>query len=286
MEETSQTISILLQDGHPEGIKKVALANKSLRVYVIPRTKINDIKNTEELRKPALYILSDIEGAKIYIGESEDSIKRLRDHEQSKEFWDFGIVCVAVDNSLEKGDVKFLEALTIEKARAANRTRVENQIVPTRNNLNEFKEPSITQLFHDIKIVLSTLGYPFLDEIEEDKFRTLQLWYLNSRNTKAIGVITNDGFLVTEGSMIDATSQPAFEKNYFKSHQYRQDLLERFAEPVDSTNTIYRLVTNIPFRSVNQASVFCLGATVNAWISWKNKDGRTLDAIIRQGKKF
>ena len=39
---------------------------------------------------------------------------------------------------------------------------------------------------------------------------------------------------------------------------------------------------NITFKSANKAGGFCLGANINAWSTWKNSEGKTMDEVMRK----
>jgi hypothetical protein len=52
----------------------------------------------------------------------------------------------------------------------------------------------------------------------------------------------------------------------------------------DQGDTIV-LKENIPFKSPNHAGGFVTGQSINAWVLWKNSDGKTMDEIIRKDKK-
>jgi hypothetical protein len=36
------------------------------------------------------------------------------------------------------------------------------------------------------------------------------------------------------------------------------------------------------FKSPSAAAAIVVGNNMNGWISWKNQDGKTLDAVVRQ----
>lgn len=61
-----------------------------------------------------MYILISDSDDKIYIGETEGFLSRVRDHEAKKSFWEQAIMFVSKDNDLTKSDVKYLEYLAIK----------------------------------------------------------------------------------------------------------------------------------------------------------------------------
>ncbi len=278
---SSKLISIFLPDGNPNGIKVIEVSNSIGRAVLVPRSNLRDAKGRPELNQPALYVLCDREGKEVYIGECENFFHRLKSHDVHKDFWEIAIAFVAKDNSLEKGDVKFLESLAVETAKSANRMKVVNATIPARNNLHEFKIQTIQDFFEDIKLLISTLGYPVFNKINiEDKDED-QFWYCNRRATQAKAVYDENGFTVLKGSIIDGTHQPSFIKYYPYAVTEREQMFAEKAKTTDKGKT-YELTDNITFSSANKAGGFVVGANVNAWTNWKNKNGKTMDFVMRQ----
>ena len=109
-----KTITTYLIDGNPNGIRTCFISNKICKAVVVPRAKLMDAKKRSELHQPALYILISDSDDKIYIGETDGFLSRVRDHEAKKSFWDQAIMFVSKDNDLTKSDVKYLEYLAIK----------------------------------------------------------------------------------------------------------------------------------------------------------------------------
>ena len=56
---------------------------------------------SSDLNKPALYILVNRDKRQLYVGETDDSIKRLRNHE-AKDFWTEAIVFHSTTDTLSR----------------------------------------------------------------------------------------------------------------------------------------------------------------------------------------
>ena len=126
-----KTITTYLIDGHPNGIRTCFISNKICKAVVVPRAKLMGAKKRSELHQPALYILLSDSEDKMYIGETEDFLSRIRDHESKKSFWEQAIIFVSKDNDLTKSDVKYLEYLAIKQAQETARYNIdENKTSP------------------------------------------------------------------------------------------------------------------------------------------------------------
>ena len=44
----------------------------------------------------------------------------------------------------------------------------------------------------------------------------------------------------------------------------------------------YKLTVSVSFTSPSSAGQFVLGGSINGWVEWKDKDGKTLDEIYRK----
>lgn len=276
-----KSITIFLPDGNPNGIKIIELSNRNIRAFLIPRAKLSDARRAE-LTQPALYFLCDREDEKTYIGECENFVHRVKDHDQKKDFWEIAIIFIAKDNSLEKGDVKYLESLAVEDAKRASRMEVLNLTVPVRNNLHEFKAETIKEFYDDLKLMISTLGYPVFDIVEADKADTKDFWFCKNNKTDARGVYNEQGFTILAGSLIDGSERPSFAKNYPFGAQERKTLLQEKGSKQNSSEDVWVLNENITFKSPNKAGGFCVGGSVNAWTTWRNDQGQTMDEVMRR----
>jgi hypothetical protein len=274
-------IHLFLPDGNPNGIKIAEIANRNIRAILIPRPILAEIKSYAELSQPALYALTDREGERIYIGECESFTQRVKDHVQKKDFWEIAIVFVTNDNSIDKAEVKFLESLAVEAAKEAGRMKIENQASPTRNTLHQFKAQTILEFFDDITLLISTLGYPVFDRIKVDDVREDQMWYWKNNKASVKALYNEQGFTILKGGLVVLTAWPSFEKHYPVRAAARNELIQKMGTLIDPNSHLYEITENITFTSPNQASVFCAGGSVNAWVFWRNKAGQTMDEVLR-----
>src|SRR4051794_13965164 len=125
------TIRIFVPDGDPEGVRLIDRMNWTGLGIVFPRDKWPTTKQRPEFSRAGVYILVGYkEGTDdlptIYVGEGDITRNRIDSHFQNKDFWDQAIVFTAPNNSLNKAHVKWLEYALVNRARQANRCRLEN----------------------------------------------------------------------------------------------------------------------------------------------------------------
>ena len=93
---------------------------------------------------------------------------------------------------------------------------------------------------------------------------------------KAFGVYDGEKFGVLEGSQVDTTSKCEWEKieSLRRTAIANGDVIEK--------DGVFSLKVSMEFNSPSGAAAFVLGHNANGWVSWKDKDGKTLDELFRQ----
>lgn len=258
----------------------VELSESNIKAFVVPRIKLNDIKDRPEISQPALYLLINSGDNQLYIGESENFFHRIKNHDQSKDFWDIAIAIVSNTNALEKSDVRYLESLAVEKAKATAAMDVLNKTIPARNNVHEFKVHTLEKFLEDTALVAELLGYSIF---VSKKTNAASIWYCKSKKTVAQAEFRGDKFVVLSGSIIDKTVAPSWAKSWPKSLTERQYILSKYGEDLGD---VIRLSENIPLKSPNHAGGFLTGRNVNAWTTFKDANGKTMDEVMRQNEKY
>lgn len=277
----SKTISIHLVGGNPSGIKITEISNRIIRCYEVPRILLGELSGKTELDKPALYFLFDNEGGRVYIGKTTHFYGRVKEHNRDEEkvFWDKSIAFFAKDSSLDPGDIDYLEYQAIKEAKAVDRVNVINAGGRVKSDIHQFRQDAIEDFFDDAKIILSTLGYKLFEKPTINS--KTDIWYCNAKNTQAKGIYDEKGFVVLKDSIIDGSLRESFKEDRFQHIiDNRINTLNSKAEQIDK-NT-FKLKENVFFDSLNKASIFCVGGSVNAWTLWKNNEGKTMDEIVRK----
>lgn len=276
-----QSILIFLPDGSPRSVKIAEITNRVVKAVLIPRNKLDYISQREEARNVGVYFLfgESAEKAKsmVYIGEAENCLDRLRQHNREKEFWNYAVVIISKISAFTKAHVKYLEALSVKMAKEANRYDVENGNTPAQSFLPEYMEADMLDSFETIKILLSTLGYPIFDVITKQTVAASEILELTGRGIKAEGDLVDDGFVVFKGSEAKKDAVPS-------CHDYlitlrKQLLNDQVVEEVED-KLIFK--EDYIFNSPSTAGGVVLGRSTNGWMAWKNKEGKTLDELKRK----
>lgn len=279
-----KTITQFLIDWSPLGIKLIELSNWVWKSIQIPRANLKDVKMRPEMNQPGIYFLfgqnhqwNDI----CYIGEAENIMDRITSHDTKKDFWDTVIVFISKDNNLTKADVKFLEAKSIERAKKSGKYILENIAGPVPNNLPEHQMDTMLEFLENIDLLISAIWYPVIKEIDEKIDRKNEtIYYLKARWSDGKWIYTEEGFIVLKGSKFSQDSTNSFDWTWPHQNRWR---IERDPWLFSSIERI--ILQDISFSSPSSAASILAWNSLNGWIEWKTKDGKTLDEIERKSLK-
>ena len=290
MSSFGRSIRIYLADGTPSGIRHVEIANWSGQAIACPRGRFSELTKWEEAKRPGIYFLferqaSDI-GNKAYIGESENVIKRLIDHERNKDFWNEVVIFTSKDENLTKSHIKYLESRLVAMGIECQRYKLENANTPTESNLPRADKDAMEEFIHNLRIIIGTLGHKLLDPIKssatiEEIINTKSTigipLFFSIKNLKAQGQMTDDGFLLLAGSDFATTTNLSMPGN---TKKIRDALIEEGTLKMAGEN--YKLLKDTLFSSSSYAAAVVAGTSRSGPQSWQDSTGRTLKVIEEQ----
>lgn len=271
-----KTIKIFLIDGDPNGRMSCELSNWSGKAYKIPRIKIKDCIDRDDLTSTGVYLLfgKDEDGKdQVYIGEAESILKRLNQQLTAKDFWNEAIVFISKDENLNKAHIKYLENRLHDIAKSAKRYKLDNSIIPTQSLISESDRAEMEEFIEYIKMLVNTLGHKVFDEKREFKPKQKQeTFYLKaSRGADGQGEPTSDGFVVFKGSKAAGSTVTSMTQNFIT---LRQKLINEGV--LLDKNEFLEFLEDYIFSSPSTAASIVLGRNSNGLTEWKMKDGKAL----------
>jgi hypothetical protein len=277
-----KTIKIFLIDGDPNGRMTCELSNWSGKAYKIPRIKVNDCVDRDDLRNTGVYLLlgkDENDKDQVYIGEAESILKRLSQQITQKDFWNEAIVFISKDNNMNKAHVKYLENRLHAIAQSANRYKVENFSIPTQSSISEADIAEMEEYIENIKMLVNTLGHKIFDEKRELKIKQRTFYIKAARGADAQGEPTSDGFLVFQGSIASATTVNSLSPGF---SNLRKSLIEKGVLVLNGDS--YKFSEDYIFTSPSTAAVMVMGRNANGLTEWRLRDGTTLKDFESSGK--
>lgn len=277
MKQSGKTIQIYLPDGNPRSLKIAKITSRTVSAILIPRSKLEEAAKRDELNNVGVYLLfgSDESKPQVYIGEAENCLSRLKQHNKSKDFWTHAVAFISKTQYFTKTHIKFLEWLCCEVASKANRYSLENGNSPSKPHVSESVEADLYDNFETIQILASTLGYPVFDEIRKPK--TKEVIICKGKDAYAEGEYTEDGMILFSNSkcnLIEAKTAGSWVAGMRSELENSGILVEKGGVLVFTKDHV--------FSSPSASAAVILARRANGWIEWKYNDGKTLDEVKRQ----
>jgi hypothetical protein len=167
-----RSIRLFLVDGTPNGLLTAEIMNWTGHVLTGPRSKLSELVQRPEVGRTGIYFLvgPDPENGLrplVYIGESDDVGKRLKQHNKpeeqgGKDFWEKVCLVTSKDQNLTKAHVKHLESVLIAKANQVGRCTLQNGTAADYGSLPEADLADMAFFTEQIRTVLPVLGFDFL----------------------------------------------------------------------------------------------------------------------------
>ncbi|OHC26710.1 MAG: endonuclease [Pseudomonadales bacterium RIFCSPLOWO2_12_59_9] len=174
-----RSIRLFLVDGTPNGLLTAEIMNWTGHVLTGPRSKLAELVQRPECGRTGVYFLVGPDPdnnlrSKVYIGESDDVAKRLKQHNRpeasegtagGKDFWEKVCLVTSKDQNLTKTHVKYLESLLIGIANNVGRCELLNGTAHDYGSLPESDRADMAFFLEQIRTVLPVLGFDFLREL-------------------------------------------------------------------------------------------------------------------------
>ena len=291
---SGKTIRIFLADGVPTGTLVAEVGNWTGKVVVVPRAQLGDLAKRPELKRPGVYLLAgpDPESPSrelVYVGESEDVLRRLKDEhvfDQSKDFWSRTAIVVSKDDNLTKVHVKYLESRLMELVLAAGRARLHNGKASGRPALSEADRVDVETFLEHIQLVLPILGFGFTlpkpvvgvakagaaAVVSGEGVGTVMtkgaspVFFMKKRSgAQARAQLVNEGFVVFKGSLARKVGVPSW--TFYKD--LRAELVEggKLVESPDDPELLV-FTDDVVFSSPTGAATVVIAADCSGLDEW------------------
>lgn len=153
---------LILPDGSPTSIKEAEITNRLVKAILFPRNKLQEVTKRESVHFTGVYFLfgNSEDGAKpiVYIGEGENCLERIKEHNRNKDFWTHCIIATTKTDEYTKTDGKFLEHYCLKMATNSNRYKIDNNTGSRQPSLPESRKFDLLDNFDTLKILVAALG--------------------------------------------------------------------------------------------------------------------------------
>ena len=274
-------------DSDPDGRIICELSNWTGKAYRIPRGKVKDCSDREDLKSTTVYLLfgkpeTSTDKAKVYIGEAENAYSRLVYHVSEKEFWNEAVVFISKDENLNKAHIKYLESRLFEIANMASRYEVQNSNIPTKSSISESDKAEMEEFIEYIKILINTMGFKVFEPLIKQELSNSnndEKLYINAtRGANAKGKRTSDGFVVFRDSEIATDTVKSYREKGL--NKLRDELIENEIIVKVEDKLVFK--SDYLFSSPSAAAMVIMGRSANGLLEWKDSSGKALRDIEKQ----
>ena len=290
------SLHMFFPSGDPDGLKIVKKDNWSGRLIAFQRDQLDDALVRDELSTIGVYVLrgpegdpNDIDGIRIYVGQSSTLAARLEDHARKKEFWDHAVIITRTGDSLDRADALYLEARLIELADAGGLCILDNEHRPDPTGMLEAdKEASAEGYLEDAVPCLSALGFYEFEQLEEPVTgpgTSDEEEWEEAVPTRVLRVTRNGvsieakahrwsdrEFEILEGSEALAVAGPAFlNRPQFKGYRRLRDQVLA-SDAVVLEGQKYRFTKNFTVKSPSAAEAIVAGRSGSGLAGWREID--------------
>ncbi|QWF72020.1 GIY-YIG nuclease family protein [Methylomonas paludis] len=169
-----RSIRLFLVDGTPHGLLTAEIMNWTGHVLTGPRSKLAELIQRPECGRTGVYFLVGPDPdnslrSLVYIGESDDVARRLKEHNRpeeqgGKDFWEKACLVTSKDQNLTKSHVKHLESRLIGITKQLGYCKVINGTGHDYGGLPESDLADMAFFLEQIRTVLPVVGFDFLRE--------------------------------------------------------------------------------------------------------------------------
>ena len=287
-----RSIRLFLVDGTPHGLLTAEIMNWTGHVLTGPRGKLSELVQRPECGRTGVYFLvgPDAENSarpQVYIGESDDVGKRLKQHNRTeeqggKDFWEKVCLITSKDQNLTKAHVKVLESLLIQQAQRVGRCTLINGTRHDYIGLPEADQADMAFFLDQIRTVLPVLGFEFLRDASRPPSRDAVVGAVGSgsqipesprfRLTLPKHAITAYGQEV-EGEFFVLKGSHARGEWAARGHHYER-LHQQLCEEgvlVEDEKGLLRFSRDYAFSSPSAAAAMVVGRAANGRTEWKRE---------------
>lgn len=156
-------VRLFLVDGTVGSLMTAEILNWTGHMLRARRKDLGQLRNRYEANRTGVYILFGLdEGGEpaAYIGEGDNVVKRLENHNANKDFWEDVVIITSKDMNLTKAHVRYLESELIKLAKSIGRVILYNGNLPSGGAaLPEADQSDMQYFIRQIRILMPVLGF-------------------------------------------------------------------------------------------------------------------------------
>lgn len=277
-----RTVRLFLADGTPTGVITAEIMNWTGHVLVLPRSRLGEALQREEMVRTGVYFLIGDDPAqpskpRVYVGEADIIGERIKSHakDQNKEFWTRACIVTSKDANLTKAHGRYLEQRFVELTKNADRANIANGNEPGRKSLPESDIADMEYFITQVELILPVIGFDFLrapvralSSLASDATPhsgAIELALIRRGGFEARAVELDGEVTVLAGST--ATTKADYAHNTYAS--LREQLIQEGRLVQSANPDLLEFKDNVTFSSPSAAAAVVTNRNANGRIEWK-----------------
>ena len=168
----AKTIHLLLNDGTLDGIMCLENSNwNNGELYSAPRKTAEQLLLSEACNKYGVYLLLSEE--KVYVGQASDLAKRIKQHIFGKPWWERVVILTTSNDSLNRSDIDYIEAMLISKASKIGRLDCDNKNLGNKQKVTKFRKVELEKYLEEALFLLELIGINVFCEVKKKNNKPL-----------------------------------------------------------------------------------------------------------------
>ena len=293
------SVRLFFPTGEPRGLRIIERSGWTGQGVAFPRAALPDARNRDELKRTGVYVLWDRDPAgavpEVYIGQSDNVLSRLIEHEKNKDFWTDAIAFTSKDDNFNSAHARFIESQLIQRAKDMSRAKLTNSNEPSPPHVSEADANDAQHFMDEVILCLPIIGLGAFEpavsqehaSASDSPGQDMFIDYRQSTNSRIVGIlasgfVTVDGFLIREGSQAATVEVQSFSKRFPRESALRTQLIEQgiLKKDVNQQNA-FRFTRDYVSSSPSRAAGIISGRTSNGREDWKDAQGRSLNDLAK-----
>lgn len=286
------TVYTKLLDKSLSGARIIDMGStRTCQLYVIPREQLTLVSKEKLLHQYCFYVLlgQTPDGTpKAYIGQSNDFLHRVKDHQSKKDFWDAALVFVSKANEVYASEVLFLEYLGIKKAMEAGIYSLdENKQIPQKPSIAPDKENDMELFFDEIMFLTKFYGRdifePSEDSSKAETHEQPHTFYMDAPKSGVKAALdyypSDNRYVIKAGSRIRAKATKSIPAAIRKRRE------ELFAIPSimhpEGDFYVLKMDVELLVTSPSAAASFCTGTAMQGTTAWIDAEKKSFANVFK-----
>jgi len=282
-------LRLFLADGTGTGPRFYEIVNRTIQSLAIPAVRIAEAHSSEwsEFQRPGVYLVYGLteEGEeRLYIGKGENVGSRVQAHPEKQPFEVTRLLLFSSkDENLNASQVGWLESSLVQSVKAAKRIVLTNANSPKPPSLSKAEHATVSEFYEDLELIALTAGFDIFEQPKSESSHASSEhptfhYSLSSGEVAARLAISDEGYVVLEGSQASATISDSLSPGYAKMRKQLIDQGVLVPDPASSHRLVFS--KDHVFAAPSPAACMISGSPNSGNVKWKTEEGMELGTYV------